>query len=340
MAIMQSRRRFLSSLAFASAAGVGGAGAAGLLGTGRTLGAEPPDIPEIRLKKVPIYCEGPQYIAEELLRAEGVTIRDVEIGPSVVQSLALANGDFDFGFLFAPEVVGALDAGLPITALAWVHPGCFELIGNEQIRGIADLKNRTVGAQSASTATQLVTIMASYIGLDSAKDIRWVIDPTVRPIELFTAGKIDAFLAVPPETLELRARNVGHVIVNSTLDRPWSQYFCCMLTGNAEFVRKHPVATKRWLRAVLKGNDLCESEPKRVAQLMVDRGFAGRYDYALQTLSEIPYRFWRDSDPEDTLRFYALRLREAGFIKSSPQSIIAKGADWRFLNELKRELKV
>ena len=40
-----------------------------------------------------------------------------------------------------------------------------------------------------------------------------------------------------------------------------------------------------------------------------------------------------------TLRFYALRLREAGFIKSSPQTIMSRGTDWRFLNELKRELK-
>ena len=66
---------------------------------------------------------------------------------------------------------------------------------------------------------------------------------------------------------------------------------------------------------------------------------AQRYDYALQTLNDNPYDKWREYDPEDTLRFYALRMREAGFIKSSPQKIIADGADWRFLDELKRELK-
>lgn len=339
MPILQSRRRFLSSVAFAGSAGLGVAGASGTLGVGALGGEPPPENTEIRLKKVPIYCEGPQYVAEELLRAEGISIRDVAIGPSVVQSGALAHGDFDFGLLFAPEVVMALEAGLPITALAGVHNGCFELFGNERIRGIADLKDRTVGAQSASTATQLVTIMTSYIGLDPAKDLHWVIDPTVTPLELFTAGRIDAFLAVPPESLELRARNIGHVILNSSVDRPWSQYFCCMLTGNAEFVLQHPGATKRWIRAVLKGNDICASEPARVARLMVDRGFADRYDYALQTLNEVPYGDWRDSDPEDTLRFYALRLREAGFIKSSPQKIMSRGTDWRFLNELKRELK-
>jgi len=44
-------------------------------------------------------------------------------------------------------------------------------------------------------------------------------------------------------------------------------------------------------------------------------------------------------EAEDTLRFYALRLREAGLIKMTPNEIIAGGTDWRFLNELKRELK-
>ena len=39
------------------------------------------------------------------------------------------------------------------------------------------------------------------------------------------------------------------------------------------------------------------------------------------------------------MRFYALRLLEAGMIKSNPNSIIAQGTDWRFFNELKRELK-
>ena len=134
-------------------------------------------------------------------------------------------------------------------------------------------------------------------------------------------------------------RHIGRVVVNSAIDRPWSQYFCCMLCGNGGFVRKYPVATKRVMRAILKAADICATEPARVARQLVDGGFTDRYDYALQTLSELPYDKWREYDPEDTLRFYALRLHEAGMIKSSPQKIIADGTDWRFLNELKRELK-
>src|SRR5262249_44079440 len=151
-----------------------------------------------------------------------------------------------------------------------------------------------------------------------------------QPMELFVAGKIDAFFGFPPEPQELRARQAGHVILNTTLDRPWSQYFCCMLAGDSEFVRKYPVATKRVLRAILKAADFCASEPGRAAQRLVDGGFIARYDYALETLSDVPYGKWRDYDAEDSIRFYALRMRDAGMIKSNPQKIIADGTDWRF----------
>jgi len=143
----------------------------------------------------------------------------------------------------------------------------------------------------------------------------------------------------PPDPQELRAKKVGRVIVNSAADRPWSQYFCCVATSNRQFARKNPVATKRALRAILKAANICATEPARAAQLLVDRGFAKRYDWALQTMKELPYDKWRVYDAQDTVRYYALRLREAGMIKSNPQKILADGADWRFLDELKKELK-
>jgi NitT/TauT family transport system substrate-binding protein len=143
----------------------------------------------------------------------------------------------------------------------------------------------------------------------------------------------------PPFPQELAAMKVGRVVINTAVDRPWSNYFCCMVTANREFVRQHPVATKRALRAIVKGADLCALEPDRVARSLVEKGFTPRYDYALQAMKDVPYGKWREYDPEDTVRFYALRLHEVAMIKSSPQKIIAQGSDWRFLKELKKELK-
>jgi NitT/TauT family transport system substrate-binding protein len=177
------------------------------------------------------------------------------------------------------------------------------------------------------------------VGLDPRKDINWVTHLPAEAMQLLAEGKIDAFLGSPPEQQEFRAKHIGHVMVNGTLDRPWSQYFCCMVVGNGDFVQKHPVATKRALRAILKAADVCTREPERAARLLVDKGYTKNYDYALQALKEIPYGNWREHNPEDTVRFYALRLHEAGMIKSSPQKIIAEGTDWRFLNEIKKEMK-
>lgn len=334
MHLMLSRRRFLANAMSAVVAG--------LVGAAESFAAEAPlETSTIRLAKIRGICIAPQYVAEELLHLEGFTdVRYVMAEAGYGQAEQIGRGDVDFSLNFAAPLVLAIDAGHPITLLAGVHPGCFELFGNESIRGITDLKGKTVGIQGlGSTPHVFVTSMAAYVGLDPQRDIRWVTDPSVRPMELFIKGKVDAFLGFPPEPQELRARNIGHVVVNSTIDRPWSQYFCCMLAGNADFVRNNPVATKRVLRAILRAADLCVAEPRRVARKIVDGGFTGNYDYALQTMSEVPYGKWREYDPEDTIRFYALRLHESDMIKSSPQEIIANGIDWRFLNEVKRELK-
>jgi NitT/TauT family transport system substrate-binding protein len=183
-------------------------------------------------------------------------------------------------------------------------------------------------------------MFAAYVGLDPQKDINWVVSLDDRDrIRLFVEGKIDAIMVGPPYGLEMREKQIGHVLVNTTTDKPWSQYFCCLVASTKEFVRQHPVATKRALRALLKAADVCALEPERTARRILDRDRTLSYDAVLQGLKEIPYGQWREYDAEDTVRFYALWMREVGMIKSSPQQIIARGTDWRFLNELKKELK-
>jgi NitT/TauT family transport system substrate-binding protein len=332
----QSRRRFLTTLSLA--------GAASFVGVPRVPAAEGAlETTTVRILKNPGICIAPQYVAEELLRAEGFAeIRYIDQGPTLDLSVKIGRGDADFSLDFAARIVQTIDNGGAVMVLGGVHVGCYELFAKDELRSVSDLKGKTVGIQIGGTNPHAFLIaMAAHIGLDPRQDIHWIIstDPSVKPLELFAEGKIDAFLGTPPEPQQLRARGFGHVIFNSIIDRPWSQYFCCMLAGNQGYVREHPVATKRVLRAILKAADLCATQPTRVAQDLVNGGFTDRYDLALQALREVPYDRWREYDPEDTLRYYALRLHEAGMIKSLPNKIIADNTDWRFLNELKRELK-
>jgi NitT/TauT family transport system substrate-binding protein len=334
MPTMQTRRRFLTTLSLVGAAGLGGPQRAFAAESGL-------ETTTVRIAHLPGLCIAPQYVAEKLLRAEGFTdVRYVRLAPGSNSPEGIARGEVDFGLNFASVLVSALDHGVELTVLGGVHVGCFELFVNEESRSLIELKGKRVGITYLGSPGHLfLAAMAAHVGIDPGKDLLWVASGKPVAMDLFTSGKVDAFLGFPPDPQELRAQQIGRVIVNSAVDRPWSQYFCCMLAGNRAFVQRHPAATKAVLRAIVKATDLCATEPARAARLLVERGFTSRYDYALQTLNEVPYDKWREYDPEDTIRFYSLRLHEAGMIKSSPQKIIADGTDWRFLDELKRELK-
>ncbi len=282
MTLLPTRRDLLAALPLA--------GAAGLLRIPQAwAGAERIETTSLRLMKSPSICIAPEDVADELLRAEGFTdIRHLPL-PSQSFQEKLADGELDIGLQYASEYVEAIDRGLAVTVLAGAHVGCFELFGNENVGSIIDLKGKKVGIPGFGSPYHLfLVLMAAGVGLDPHRDIDWIVSTSAGTMQLFVDGKTDAFLGFPPQPQELRARRVGHVIMNSTTDRPWSQYFCCMLGGNREFVRKYPVATKRAARAIFKAVDLCASDPARVAQRLVDGAFTPRYDYARQALSELP----------------------------------------------------
>ncbi len=331
-----SRRRFLGG--FAST------GAIGLLGslTPSATAEPPPETTSITLAyRVGLACHAPLQMADDFLRGEGFT-RPRYVGKETIVEAwqAVASGEAQVTMALSAGTITLVDKGEPIVFLAGIHVGCLELFATERVRTVRDLKGKRVAVVAlGSNQHVFLATMLAHVGLDPRTDVTWLTHSMADSVRLLEEGRIDAFLAVPPETQQLRAKKVGHVIVNTMMDRPWSQYFCCIATGNRDFVAKNPVATKRVLRAILKATDVCAREPERVTRVLVDRGYAKPNDFTLQALKETPYGSWREYHPEDTIRFYALRLREAGFIASSPQKILARGTDWRFLNELRKELK-
>jgi NitT/TauT family transport system substrate-binding protein len=318
-------------------------GAAALVGlrSGRATAEPPPETRTLKLVQFPSGCQGPLYVAEELLRGEGFT--DVRYVPTVNPADAprmVATRAADIGFQFSAPLIREIDRGADLVTLGGVHAGCFVLFGGPGVQSVRDLKGKTVSVPAIDGSQHVyIASMAAYVGVNPGKEIAWVTHPVDEAVRLFADGKVDAILGFPPLPQELRDKKIGHVVVDSTIDRPWSQYFCCMIVTNRDFLKKNPVAAKRVVRAIVKANAICAQEPERVARLLVDRGIVKRYDYALQTIKELPYARWRDYDSMDTLRFYALRLHEAGMVKSSPQKIIAQGSNLRFINELRKELK-
>src|SRR5262249_46893522 len=137
----------------------------------------------------PGLCVSSLYIAEELLRAEGLAdIRYIDIFPAGGIG-PVARGEADFSPVYASQCVRAIDAGEPLMLLAGVMVGCFELFAREGINSVADLKGKSVGVAAAgSPAQELVTLITAQVGLDSMKDVQWITDPSVKPVELFLQG--------------------------------------------------------------------------------------------------------------------------------------------------------
>jgi NitT/TauT family transport system substrate-binding protein len=318
-------------------------GAAPLLGIPRNAAADPPpEINKIRLVKIPALCLAPEYLAEELLRLEGFAeVEYVKLNRSIEHEM-LTENQADMTALAPAYIMRALDTGASVVALAGIHGGCFELFAHEHVRAIRDLKGKRVSVSAiGSLEYYFLASVIAYVGMDPRKDVEWVDSKSFEGMRRdFVEKKVDAFFAFPPYAQQLREAGVGHVIVNTAQDRPWEQYYCCMIASRPDFVRKYPVATKRAVRAILKAADICAAEPERAARQLVERGFSPKYDLALDVVKSLSYARWRTHNAEDSLRFYGLRLHEVGMIATSPQKLIAQGTDWRFLNELKRELKV
>ena len=181
---IHTRRRFLTNAAFAGAAGLSGFGI-----WGKALTAEPPpEITTIRFERDLVTCIAPQ-VFQELLSAEGFTeiryvdetearVRRADAANSDPLSDMIANREVDFGRTFASSLVVGMNAGAPVTVLSGLHLGCFEVFGKKEIRTLGDLKGGTLGVDVENNAPNkvLLTIMTRLVGLDPAKDFRWVRD--------------------------------------------------------------------------------------------------------------------------------------------------------------------
>ena len=318
-------------------------GAVSLLGISSQSRAETsPPTRKIRLGRSSFICFAPQYLAEEFLRLEGFDeIEYVPLPPNNTYQSMVAAGGVDLAIFGPTTAVVAIDMGMPMVIVSGLHAGCWELFANQRVGGIRDLKGKSIAVIGMGTVDQLwIASMLAYVGIHPVTDVKWIETGGLSESKhMFLQAKADAFLAFPPQPQEIRLKKYGHVLVNTTLDRPWSQYFCCMAGMPKSFVERNPAAAKRALRALLKATDVCATDPERVARYLAAKGYEPRYELGLEVLKSLPFDRWRTDNPADTLRFHALRLHDVGMIKNTPEKIITRGTDWRYLNELKKELK-
>jgi NitT/TauT family transport system substrate-binding protein len=158
-------------------------GGAGILPPRRRAWAADPalETTTVRIGREPAICFAPQYVCEALLRSDGFTdVRYVDTSVGT-QSEDIGRGKFDFKSSLSLSWITAIDAGVPIAILTGVHAGCYELFAHRGVRGIAELKGKSVGTLGGN---DFFAAMAAYVGLDPKKDFTLVDDPDTKPLDL------------------------------------------------------------------------------------------------------------------------------------------------------------
>ena len=113
--------------------------------------------------------------------------------------MLVASGRADFTLDGATSLVPAIDSGRPFVVLAGVHGGCYELFASGRVRAIKDLKGKSIAIGGTGAADHVyISSMMAYVGMDPRSDVKWIDTKSFDgPMELFVAGKADAFLGFP-----------------------------------------------------------------------------------------------------------------------------------------------
>jgi len=296
-------------------------------------------------------------MAGDFLREEGFAGGlDTVSGPLLQLSLtSVLTGAADIGVSFANTFVGAVDAGFPVVALGGIHPGCAQLWARPGINTISDLKGKTVavppktisanGKTSPSTIFSFFVALLAHVGIEPGAVNFVELAANANAFEAFVAGKSDAFLAQAEggTLLQANPKNPGRLILDTTMDKPWSQEFCCLLVANRTWATANPVAAKRATRALLRSADAVTKDRRAAPSAALATGLYKASPEITEavvadTIKDLSYD-WRGYDPEETVRFFALRLSDAKLIGKTPQEIITAGTDFAYFRQLRTELK-
>jgi len=299
----------------------------------------PPETTTIRIAG-PTGCDPWTWLADDFMKEEGFT--EVKL---ISTPRSIFKGDSDLSLGYGNYLAAHIDAGSPLVVLGGTHVGCLELWARPGINTIRDLKGKTLVVGKKDPLVDIfygiwVTMLTS-VGVDPA-DVNFVEpgDPNINEIDHFLDGKSDATLTAVTQGPALRAnpKNPGKQIFDTAVDKPWSQYYCCLLVANRDWAKANPNAAKRATRAVLRAIDYGAKDRQRAVQVAADKKVTQNPKLLYEAIKDLPYA-WRDYDPEETLRFFALRLADGKLIKKTPTQVIAEGTDFAFFRRMQKELK-
>lgn len=285
-------------------------------------------------------CDAPVMASERFLREEGFT--DIQISDAAGLP-GLTGGKVDLATVFMTQLANAVDTGKPVVGVAGIHAGCAEVWAQRSIASLNDLRGRTI-AVPATTADNIayvfLAIALKNAGIDP-KEVNFVID--ANPTKAYLDGKSDALVSATTGAVALHANpaNKGHVILDQSMAKPWSEQDCCILVANADWLRANPIAATRAVRAVMRAADSLGDDRAETVKQMTDKGlFGGAKNYdAARAAANMVSLDWRALDPARSLRFHGGLMAQVGLMKTPADEIATKGTDTAAFQELKVVLK-
>ena len=345
---LSTRRQLLLRTLGTGAALVGGSALAACARQSEAAGLGPPETTTVRIVN-PVQCDPGLTLARSYLIDEGFT--DVQfVNKAFTSREWITDRLADFACAHSEFAVGAIDAGLPLVVLTGLHSGCLELWVKDGIANYDDLRGKRIAVRVVGVSDMFYAWFAILLGWVGIPLTEVDFIPALGPddydgmVNNFKEGRADAVLAGGAEGPKLRRlpKSPGHVLLETMTDKPWSQYFCCSLVANRDWARLNPIATKRVTRALLKATNDAGKDHSKAAHDAHASGVASVFfaDETLvtETMAMCTYN-WRDVDPEETLRFFALRLAEAKLITKTPQQILTQGTNFAYMRQLRSELK-
>lgn len=301
--------------------------------------------PETQTIRVPLAaaCDPWCWMAEAFLREEGFT--DIRFP---------VDKNFDIGTTYVNAAVTSIDAGQSGVAVAGLHTGCLEIFARPGIATIADLRGRTIPVTRKTFTFQGVTApdlfyglwlgLLAHVGMQPSEANFVEIGANGDVLTEFFDGRADAIITIAAQgpIVHANPRNPGHVILDTTTDKPWSQQYCCLLVGDENWAKANPVALKRATRAILRTIDQTARDRRTAPRVAIDKGLYRDRPQITErvlydTIKDLSYD-WRDYDPGESIRFYALRLADAKLIKKTPQQIV-DATDFSWFRQLQKEFK-
>lgn len=179
---------------------------------------------------------------------------------------AFARGDIQVGYLGLTAAIMAYARGVPIKVVAGVHQYGYGLVARPELKGIEDLKGKTVGCLREGTVTDL--LLNRMIDRYQLKEIKIRrMSPSQEVIGLF-AGRLDA--AFLPEQHATMADSMGFPMLLTSEDL-WPDMQGDVLAVREKLLEDNPELVEKLVKITQRATVWIHEYPYDAAKIIATR---------------------------------------------------------------------